>query len=277
MKKILWISALFIAGAANAQKLTLTKGQQITISSTIVQDIDMSSMGMQMKNNTSTTGIIMVNDTDKDHYQASYKVSKMKIAMEVMGQETKFDSENPEDSNTDMGKELAGKINQSVNVSIDKITGKAVMEEMETALKKEDDGKNPMEEMMNSFGPADDAAAVETAYLIIPLGKKKGDSWMDSTSKEGMKNLKTFTIKEIKDNVAIIGINELLKGSTSTEAQGMQMEITIDSKTTGDIFVNTKTALVKKRVSTMELSGTIDMMGQTIPMSSKATMTVDYN
>jgi hypothetical protein len=176
-----------------------------------------------------------------------------------------------------MGKELAGKINQSVNVSIDKITGKAVMEEMETALKKEDDGKNPMEEMMNSFGPADDAAAVETAYLIIPLGKKKGDSWMDSTSKEGMKNLKTFTIKEIKDNVAIIGINELLKGSTSTEAQGMQMEITIDSKTTGDIFVNTKTALVKKRVSTMELSGTIDMMGQTIPMSSKATMTVDYN
>lgn len=267
---------MLIAGAANAQKLTLTKNQQITISSNIIQDIDMAAMGMQMKNNTSTTAIILVKDAGKDQYQTSYKVSKMKVSMEVMGQETKFDSENPEDSKTEMGKELAGKINQEVNVSIDKNTGKAVMEVTETAEMKDDAKKNPMEDLMNSLGPVDDAAAVETAYLIIPEGKKKGDSWTDSTNNNGMKDVKTYTIKEIKDNIATVGLTALVKGSTSTEAEGMQMDVTIDSKTTGDIFVNTKTALVQKRVSTMELNGTIDMMGQSIPMSSKAIIAVDY-
>ena len=89
--------------------------------------------------------------------------------------------------------------------------------------------------------------------------------------------IKNYTLKSIVDGVATVQLFATMQGSSSLETQGMQMDMSMSSKTEGEIMVDTKTSLVKKRSSVMDLEGTIDMMGQSVPMTSKAVVTITYN
>ena len=48
------------------------------------------------------------------------------------------------------------------------------------------------------------------------------------------------------------------------------------AKTEGEIIVDTKSSLVKKRSSVMDMTGSIDVMGQSVPITSKAIVNIDY-
>jgi hypothetical protein len=56
------------------------------------------------------------------------------------------------------------------------------------------------------------------------------------------------------------------------------MEITIktETKTNGEIVTDISTGLVKKRTSVADITGSIPMMGQDMPISAKATSTSIY-
>ncbi len=267
--------ALLVSATASAQKIGLAKGQIITIITTSTQDIDMQGMGMQMKNNTNGTSVVEVKDSDKNNFTTTYKLSKINLTMDMMGQQTSYDSEKPEDKETEMSKAFAEKIGKEVIILIDKNTGKAILNKKDTASQKAEES-NTLDGLMNSFGAIEEDAAVETALFIIPPGKKTGDSWLDSTNNKGMKELKTFTLKSIDGNMASIGMFSTLQGSNTMEMQGMQMDITISAKTEGEIVVNTKSSLVKKRSSVMDLTGSIEIMGQSVPVTSKAIVNIDY-
>jgi len=49
-----------------------------------------------------------------------------------------------------------------------------------------------MSAMMDMMGTGQDISAA--LFLVIPAGKKAGDTWQDSTSKEGVKIKRTFTL-----------------------------------------------------------------------------------
>jgi len=276
MKKILLSLALLAGIAVNAQKITLAKGQQITISTSTLQDIDMTAMGMQMKNNTTTTSILEVKGDDKENYTTSFKVSKMNITMDMMGQQQSYDSDKPEDKDSEMGKAVADKIGKEVAVLINKNTGKASLENKTKVSPEKKASANPLDGMMDTFGSAEEDASVETIFFLIPPGKKTGDTWMDSSSNKGMKEVKTYTFKSINAGIANISMFATMQGSTAMETQGMQMDITLSAKTEGEILVNAKSSLVKKRSSVMDLTGSIDIMGQSVPIISKAIVNIDY-
>jgi hypothetical protein len=276
MKKNILFLTLLISLASSAQKISLSKGQQITITSVLTQDIDMIGMGMQMKNDTRSTGIVEVNDTDKENFTSTYTLSKMNFNMDMMGQHNSYDSEKPEDKNSEMGKSFSEKIGKQVTVLINKKTGKATLEK--TAIKpKANEEANPLDGLMNSFGSVGDDATVETIFFIIPAGKKMGDTWIDSSITKGMKELRTYTIKSMNGSLANIELFSKLEGNNSIESQGMQMDVVISAKTEGEILVDTKSSLVKKRSSVMDLSGSIEVMGQSVPITSKAIVNIDYN
>lgn len=276
MKKILLSLTLFAGIAANAQKITLTKGQQITISTSTLQDIDMTGMGMQMKNNTTTTSILEVKGDDKENYTTSFKVSKMNLTMDMMGQQQSYDSDKPEDKDSEMGKALSDKIGKEVAVLINKNTGKASLENKTEVSPEKKATANPLDGMMEGFSSVEEDASVETIFFLIPAGKKTGDTWMDSSSNNGMKEVKTYTLKSINGGIASIGLFATMQGNSTMESQGMQMDITLSAKTEGEILVDSKSSLVKKRSSVMDLTGSIDVMGQSVPIISKAIVNIDY-
>lgn len=276
MKKYLLPLLLLISVTAGAQQIKLDKGHQIVIKGSAVQEMDMSSMGMQMKNVTNTTGVIEIKDGDSKNYSATYKLSKINISIEAMGQQSSYDSEKPTDRDSEIGKSVADKVGKEIKVLLDKNSGKTTVEKNDTEEKKEDSLTNPLKEMMENFGAADEGATVETAFFIIPAAKKTGDNWVDSVKTKDMKEVKTYTLKSINGTEAIVSLFSTMEGISTMEMQGMQMDITIHAKSEGQIIVNVKNSLVKKRSSVSDITANIEVMGQSMPMTSKVTANTEY-
>ena len=121
-----------------------------------------------------------------------------------------------------------------------------------------------------------DDAVVASAFELIPAGKKVGDSWADSSSDKDMKAVRTYTLKAINGNEATIGLTAVTTASNKLNFQDMEMELKSNTKTTGDIITDIKTGQVKKRSSKSEISGTVQMMGQDVPVSVTATTESTY-
>ena len=275
MKKFLFSAAFLLSLAANAQKINLAKGKQIVITATANQEMTMSSMGMEMKNNNSSTAVLEVKDLDNKNYNTTYKLTKISISMDAMGQQSSYDSEKPADKESEIGKSVEGKIGSEVKVLIDKNSGKSTLLKTD-GEKKEVEEDNPLKGLMESFGAADEGATVETAFFILPTGKKVGDVWKDSVINKQMKEVKTYTLKSIKGNEAVISLFSTMEGTSTVDAQGMQMNIKLSAKTEGEMIVDVKNSLVKKRTSVSDITGDIDMMGQSMPITSKVTAVTEY-
>lgn len=275
MKQILLSLFTFSTLVGQAQTVNLSKGQLITITITSTQDMEMT--GMQIKNNSTSTSLLQVNDAGKDNFTASYKLDKLNLNMEMMGQQQSFDSEKPEDKESEIGKSFAGKIGKAVPVLINRNTGEVIVKDPEADTSSAAGQENPLEGIMESFGAAGDDATAGTAFFVVPKDKKNGDSWTDSSSTNKMKEVKTYTLKSIDGGIATIQLFSTMQGSSSMETQGMQMDMSLSAKTEGEILVDQKTSLVKKRSSVMDLTGTLDMMGQSVPITSKAIVNITYN
>lgn len=237
-------------------------------------------MGMgQMKNNTASTAVLEVKDADNKNYNAVYKLAKFSMSFDAMGQQQSYDSEKIEDKDSEMGKSLGNNIGKEIKLTIDKNSGKAVKEETAMPEKKEADADNPLVGMMDMLGAKDTETAIaESVFFLLPSGKKAGDSWTDSTNTaENMKGIKRYTVKSITENIATISIFSEVKGQQNIELQGMQVDINIFAKSEGEILVDTRNSLLKKSSKVADITGTMDLMGQSMPLTSKVIETTEYN
>ena len=277
MKQILFLAALGASFTINAQQLKLSKGQKVTITSTISQEVDMG-IG-QINNNSKSTSVLEVKDSDNNNYTASFKLAKLTMSMDAMGQQQSYDSEKAEDKDSEIGKSVGAKVGKEVNLLIDKTSGKANIKDAASPEKKETDEENPLEGMMQMFGAGESEAAItEAVFFIIPTGKKAGDTWSDSTtSLANMKAYHTYTLKSVNGDDATISVFTKMEGKQSMEQQGMQMDINLSAKTEGELLVNTKTSLLKKSSRVADITGNMDIMGQSMPITSKMTEVTEYN
>ncbi|RYY69696.1 MAG: hypothetical protein EOO13_08745 [Chitinophagaceae bacterium] len=277
MKQILCLFALAFSVTVNAQEIKLNKGQKITISSNITQDVDMGVA--QVKNTTNATSIVEVKDADGKNYSTVYKMTKFAMSANAMGQEQNYDSEKPEDKDSEIGKSIGDKINKEIKVSVDKKTGKAISEIKESPEKSEDAGENPFAGMMDMIGAGNEETAVtESAFFLIPAGKKVGDSWTDSVKvKDAMTGFKTYTIKAITANETVVSVFSKMDGKQNVDLQGMQVDIALSAKTEGEFLVDTKTSIMKKSSRVADITGNMDMMGQSLPLTAKMTEITTYN
>lgn len=275
MKQILFLIAVGFSTVTNAQQLKLNKGQKIQVISSVSQDMDV--MGMQMQNKSSSTSLVEIKDADGKNYNAVYKLDKLTMSMDGMGQQQSYDSEKPEDKDSEIGKSVGASVGKEIKVTIDKTTGKAVSETPATD-KKEEEEDNPLAGIMDMFGAKESETAItESVYFLIPAGKKTGDSWTDSTkASPTMTGFKTYTIKSIAGNVATIGLFSKLEGSQNVETQGMTMDVTISAKTEGEMLVDITNSLLKKSSRVADITGNMNMMGQSMPLTSKMTEFTEY-
>lgn len=276
MKQLLFSLAILISFNTKAQQVKLNKGQKIIITSTVSQDIDMG-VG-QMKNSTSSTSSLEVKNTDAANFDVVYKLEKIKLSVDGMGQQQSYDSEKPEDKDSELGKSIADKLGQEVKLKLNKSTGKAVAEKNNAADEQKEDADNPLGGLAEMFGASETESAVaESAVFVIPAGKKVGDSWSDSVNvKESMKGIKNYTIKSINGDEATVSLFSKLEGTNKVELQGMELDINLSAKTEGELLVNTKTSLLKKSSRVADITGTMDVMGQSMPLTSKMTEITEY-
>jgi hypothetical protein len=263
MKKIALISFCIAILFTNAQSIKLENGKIIKITTNIVA-VSESPMGGESTNTITTTNSIKINAIEDKIYKATSTITRMVMDGEMMGQSMKFDSDKKDDMDGQMGQMFGASINKPSDISIDKADGKIT----------ETSAEEKKESMMTSMGGESNAGG--SAFFVISNNKKVGDKWTITLDNDGIKSVKNYELQSLKENMATVSISSTNKGTTTKEANGMSMEMTIDNKATGTMIVDINTGLVKQINMNDETTGSMEMMGQSIPLNKKSKTVVTF-
>lgn len=255
----------------NESKVVLIKGQKIVVKTTASQEADMG-MGMEMKNFTSSQNSLLVLDATDSNYILTTTLTGMKISMDMMGQNTTYDSDKKEDSASEIGKSMKN-LNVPDTVTLNKYT--AVVTYNKKAALDPTEEANPMQGMFESLQNTGENIVSET-FFLIPKGRKIGSRWIDSSSTKNIKSYKEYTLLSVEKDIATILVDSKVESNTEAEMQGMQISVNMNTKSTAEIKVDTKTGLVTKRDTKSGITGNLDMMGQSVPVTAKSTSSTEY-
>lgn len=264
-----------IAFAQSTDKIKLANGQKIVVESTT--DIQATlTMGMELTSTSTSVNALEVKNSSPDNYIISNTLTKLKMNTNMMGQANNYDSENKSGNNEDISKVFDDKLNKPVDITIDNTSGLAVAEKKKQSQADVDE-TNATADIMKIFSDnASDDAIVSGAFEMVPKGKAIGDSWADTAISKEMKTIRTYTLKSISGNEAVIQSNVISTAVNKLNFQEMEFEVKSETKTNGEILTDISTGLVKKRTSVADITGSIQMMGQDMPISAKATSTNIY-
>lgn len=256
----------------NGAKLILTKGQKLQIDNTVksLTNMDLMGQSMEMTSDATMTHQVEVKDKRETIYTVASTITKITSSGNAMGQAYTFDSDKKEDLESEIGKVMKGQLN--VTHEADFNTAGTFISEKK-AVSTEAPNSNPMMDMMKNLtgGGNNDGGGAGEIFQVLPMGKKLGDSWTDSSIAEGSKTYKTYTLKEIKGNDAILTLSGTQSTNKKIEQQGMEVNVTMESKLSGESTVDLTTGIVKQKSMVVDGAGNADAMGQAIPITTKIT------
>ncbi|MCO6498474.1 MAG: hypothetical protein J5I50_12525 [Chitinophagaceae bacterium] len=261
MKRILLLAVAFaftyVVSAQSNAALNLTKGAKYKVTSkatnTSVTDI----MGQQMENNSDIFIVydIEVTDVSNDQYTIKNTLSGLKFSTAMMGQEMKYDSENPDAGDAQLAQGASKLLGQSTTVVIDK-QGKVI-----------DAGKigetSEMDVLLKQFQSGDNA--VQLALLSIPDNVKVGDTW---NSKNGSGDTQTdvdYTVASVDGDKVTLDLKGTTKSNMTTENMGMEIKISVSGTVEGSAVVNKKTGFVISSKTTSNSKGSVEAQGMEFP------------
>ena len=254
-------------------KLSLEKSQKLQLENILKTVTSMEMMGQSME---MTADVNMLHDIEvKGKNDTSFFVNstltKMKSNASVMGQTMSFDSEKKEDLESESGKAMKGLLNVTQEMELDK-NAKVLNIKKDTATQAAAGGM--MDMMKNMLGGMSDMGnGASDAFQVLPAGKKAGDTWSDSLINDGIKIYRNFTLMEINGNDATVSFSGNQLTNKKVEQQGMEVNVSMDAKLSGESVVDISTGIVKQKTLNMDGTGTAEMMGQNIPMTTKVTST----
>lgn len=274
MKRIFVVVSLFSVMTVSAQsvskKTSLVKGQQIEQTSKVTANITQEMMGqsMEIKMETNSNGLLEVKDVSADGYTVANTVKRVVMNMSAMGNEQNFDSDKKEDLDGPIGQTVKDKIGVAREYKLNK---DGVITALPEAAKKDD----PNSMMGGVMGGAMEDELVGNTYsalIAIPAaGVKVGDSWNDSTITKENKVRNTYTLKQVNGNDAIVDVKGTLNVDREMEQQGMAMLMSMNGTITGELTFDTKSGLIKTRKQNTKATGSIEVQGQTVPLTLDTT------
>ncbi|MBS1654392.1 MAG: hypothetical protein JSU05_06095 [Bacteroidetes bacterium] len=287
MKKAIAIVSTFIFSfAIHAQKitgkLTFTQGQQFQVNTSIKTTSSQQAMGQEMEIKVEASGldIFKVSNSGADNTTITHSVKKINVNFDGMGQKRGFNSDKPSDMKGEIGDAMKKMLAKTYNMVIDP-SGTVLMTMPEEYPKdKDDDAGNMMTSMINELSALSEIPkkGSNSFFKILPSYEiGVGDTWTDTTTREEGTTITNYTLTSVNDTAIVI--NYISNGRTEVTRQVMGMESTtkLKTKTTGTIILDKATGIIKQRTATAESSGIIDVMNQSLPVTSTMELTMTVN
>lgn len=263
MKKFFVLAGILLAiqvsGQTVSQQVGLKKGDKFKSVNKMEIVITQEVMGqvMEVFVNSNTTNSVDIKENNSNGIKLTSSLTHFKMDVDAMGQEINMDSENQ-----DQGGEFSKLLNVPNDYSLDK-SGK-ITEVKKNTPDIEAGGMGDM----GSMGEVEKVGEVFSLIANVPAkGVKVGDSWTDSTEADGVKSVNKYVLKEVKDGIGTVEFNTDLKMSRQMQQQGMDMFMNLSGKGTGQYSFDVKTGIIRSKTLNTNASGTVDVMGQQIPMS----------
>jgi hypothetical protein len=231
--------------------------------------------GMDALTATTNENLMEVKNTSDKDYTISNTLTKMTYSMDMLGQSKSYDSEKKEDRESETGKSLGEKLNKLVEVTVDRSTG-AALSSGSVAKKEDGTSSNAMMDLISKMGEnSTDEAVVGGAFVLIPAGIKSGDSWSDSTIDKDLKIVRKYILRSVADT-ALVTMTAVMENSGTMDMMGMSVDVSTTTQTNTEIVFDPVTALVKRKNTEANLTGSFQVMGQTAPISAKAITVTTY-
>jgi len=272
---ILFTSLCLISIESIAQnsvgKLSLTKGQRIEINNNTKSVISQEMMGQAIEITVDANMVHQIEVKDKmpNSYLIASTLTKLTTNGAAMGQEMKFDSDKKEDMESETGRLMKDQLN--VTQEIEMSENAKVIKAAKKSTSAVSGGQ--MMDMINNLtgGNVDESNGAVSAFEIIPAGKKIGDKWSDSTIMGDIKTYNYYTLKSVNGNIATLELKGKQIINKKIEQQGMEINVKMEATISGEGIVDLNTGLLEQKTTLTDGNGSAEVMGQSIPMSSKTT------
>jgi len=233
---------------------------------------------------TETVTAFKVTDRKNDIFDIRMSYQKMKISTDSpMGKMT-IDSDDPDNSSN---KEVANAIKSLAETPVDvQLTkeGNVVSVTGADKLAEKFGGGSAQMLQMSGLQLSEGAIKMEFERMSVYFPGKPvstGDSWNTaktiSTGGFDVINKMTLTLKEVKDNIAVLEVNTTLEtpeGGAVMSIQGTDAQITMKGEQSGTVQIDMKTGWVIGGEFTQKSTNSIAVMGQTIPQEIELKTTI---
>ncbi len=281
-KSLLFAFALIAFTLSNAQSykpgMTLKKGQQFEVTSTVSGTINQALGEMTVESNLKSKVNVLGETAKGFDVVAGDKHFDFKIG--GMGQDMSYSSDKKNDDNpmADAFKDLT----RTDTFAVDN-QGYAWSASPEKAASKKDEKKKDMMGMMMNSMIGASAGGSPIFNLLPAFGELKvGESLKDSSENKAEdgsdKVTNTYTLTEIKDGKVKIAINSVssIEKTMQVEQMGMNMSVTMKSVNTskGEMIVEQATGLLSIKTITTETDGSMSVSGMDLPITGTSTAVI---
>jgi len=264
-----------VASAQSPSKLALNAGTVLKLDNTVKTEVSQEMMGqtIDMSFDATSNQKIEVKEKKRKSYLLTSTITEVKFTGSAMGRDMNFDSNKQEDLDGDMGKGVKMMLNKPKDVELGEDS--KVIDHPEAKAKADDTQADPFAQMMNSFGAGpDNSYGTKAAFTVVPTGLRPGESWTDSTITEDVKTYTTYTLKSSNGTESAFTLTGTQRVSKKMTQMEMEVVVNLTGKMTGEGTVDNRTGIIKKSTIMLESTGTSEVMGQSIPITSKVTSSV---
>ena len=246
------------------------------LQSTIAQE----AMGQSIdfKVNGTATHRYKVTNTTTDNSTLHHSMKRISYLFDGMGQKQAFDSDKPKDLAGQFGKPIKELLGKTYDMVIDP-TGKVMMvvpEQIETSNSDQRMAMimNFMNDLVSSVQPPQKNKA--SFFKILPAKEiEVGYTWTESENNESGKLTNNYKLASINDSTIIVEFTGTSNSTTKGEMMGMETSTTMNNKTIGNIILDRKTGIMRQKTSTTDSNGSTEIMGTTLPVTSKTTSVIN--
>lgn len=267
MKKVnITLIMLALGGALSAQSIKLPAGKKISVTVESKLESSTTIMGNQMdiENLTSNFADYEVKTVTDTGYTMNMVLKRVKASVSMSGQEQSFDSDDDAARNNPQLAELFSMINKPNEVVVGthgaSVKGEAGTKALQMGI--------PVNEN-------DQAKFILLLNEVVKL--QEGNHWIDSTVSEGNRMLNDYTISKTDDQTAEVLVKTTLQVNNTLKQFGMDVKQSLHGTVNSKRLYNKSNGQLIKEVSELAISGTMDMMGQSAPMTIKGAVTTTVN
>ena len=250
-------------------KLALAKGQKLLIDNDIktVSIQEIMGQSMEITYDAKMLYEVEVKDKKTNSYLISTTLTRVVSSGNSMGQEIKFDSDKKEDLESETGKAYKDDLNVTIDAEFNEKAELINAPNKDTTTSTGNQVMNMMKKFSGAGGAELNGASA--AFIVIPSGKKVGDTWSDSLITDAVKTYTNYTFKALEGkNATIIGSGKQFT-QMKLEQQGMEINISMDGTLSTEGLIDISTGLIKQKTTTLNGVSTTEVMGQTIPGTTK--------
>lgn len=243
------ISLLLISFRADSKvllRLNLEKGTTYEMTMNMTNSIDQEMMGQNMKIDQKTEMGFLFQVLDvlpNKNFQIEYSMSKMKLNMNINGQDVSFDSESTDESNP-MNKSLKDLVNIKIKMEL---TPKGTVENIEglDQFVKQLAGNQQMAQTMQMFmNDKNFGSFVGQTFSYFPEEEiKEGSKWTSSFALPALMNMETkmnYEAASISKANILLNVTSDINMDMPIEQNGMKIEMKMTGAQNGTMTINPK-------------------------------------